>query len=127
MENTEQNPKNSQETNNENTQDTNTNATKTPNTKDSPIIKPRNSQNAQITPSQNSIRLKILKITLFIGFIANFIGLLIAFVLTKFNLYNPLTFYQSLNLEFQIFTWCIYITLWIALLKIIKSISIQYN
>ena len=127
MENTEQNPKNSQETNNENTQDTNTNATKTPNTKDSPIIKPRNSQKAQITPSQNSIRLKILKITLFIGFIANFIGLLIAFVLTKFNLYNPLTFYQSLNLEFQIFTWCIYITLWIALLKIIKSISIQYN
>ena len=118
---------NSQEMSNQRSEITqDTIATQTASAKDTPIIKPRNS-NTQITPSQSSIRLKIIKTTLLIGFIANVIGAIIAFASVKFNLYNPLTFYKSLNLELQVLTWCIYLAFWIALLKIVKSISKQYN
>ena len=118
---------NSQETSSQSSEITqDTIATQTASAKDTPIIKPRNS-NTQITPSQSSIRLKIIKTTLLIGFIANVIGAIIAFASVKFNLYNPLTFYKSLNLELQVLTWCIYLAFWIALLKIVKSISKQYN
>lgn len=89
------------------------------------VKKQNPSKNAQ--KSLKSIRFKIIKTTLFLGLLANIIGIFFSLILTLFGIYDPIESYLNMNFEFKLLSWCIYIAFWISLLKVIKNISIQYN